>query len=404
MKTAVWVFLFLALASFARAEDDVWIKLIGSGKNTISVPERAATTRLVNLQDLLLATDAEAVSWTDITTNGGTVFRSYVRGLSQFPSPLIKGEAYILQGPRRKILELHSNPQIVAGQKLIAFVSDRQSKTATKVSRLHLMNEDGSEQRAMFPYDDLNQLDPTWDPTGEFVYWAQQEVQGDNRMFSIFRARPDGTGMLRMTNTNPDGSFNGVASPNSLPRLSWDGKYLFYVKLRVSGFSIIEGDLIRQHLEGAKEVVNLTPDTLGSDDETPVPSPDAKYVFFTSNRGGSYQVWRMDWDGTNLVQLTTNPISSGVSDVSSQAVLFVGPVSGVPKIFLMDITGSNQHAITTESYYQDTGTFIKARPNRICFESNESSNLEIYTMKDDGSRKSRLTFNSGKDVSASMQP
>jgi Tol biopolymer transport system component/DNA-binding winged helix-turn-helix (wHTH) protein len=33
-------------------------------------------------------------------------------------------------------------------------------------------------------------------------------------------------------------------------------------------------------------------------------SPDGRYVFFTSNRTGSNQVWRMNSDGTNQVQLT----------------------------------------------------------------------------------------------------
>jgi Tol biopolymer transport system component/DNA-binding winged helix-turn-helix (wHTH) protein len=33
-------------------------------------------------------------------------------------------------------------------------------------------------------------------------------------------------------------------------------------------------------------------------------SPDSRYIFFTSNRSGSSQVWRMNVDGTNQVQLT----------------------------------------------------------------------------------------------------
>jgi Tol biopolymer transport system component/DNA-binding winged helix-turn-helix (wHTH) protein len=39
-------------------------------------------------------------------------------------------------------------------------------------------------------------------------------------------------------------------------------------------------------------------------DTHPRMSPDGRYVFFTSNRSGSTQVWRMNVDGTNQVQLT----------------------------------------------------------------------------------------------------
>ena len=34
-------------------------------------------------------------------------------------------------------------------------------------------------------------------------------------------------------------------------------------------------------------------------------SPDGRYIFFTSDRGGSFNIWRVDSDGGNLKQLTT---------------------------------------------------------------------------------------------------
>ena len=37
---------------------------------------------------------------------------------------------------------------------------------------------------------------------------------------------------------------------------------------------------------------------------SPRVSPDGRYIFFTSNRSGANQVWRMDTDGSNQVQVT----------------------------------------------------------------------------------------------------
>src|SRR5262249_5682531 len=37
---------------------------------------------------------------------------------------------------------------------------------------------------------------------------------------------------------------------------------------------------------------------------SPRTSPDGRYIFFTSNRGGSNQIWRMNSDGSNHTQLT----------------------------------------------------------------------------------------------------
>lgn len=37
----------------------------------------------------------------------------------------------------------------------------------------------------------------------------------------------------------------------------------------------------------------------------PQASPDERFIFFTSNRSGANQVWRMNFDGTNQIQITT---------------------------------------------------------------------------------------------------
>jgi Tol biopolymer transport system component/DNA-binding winged helix-turn-helix (wHTH) protein len=39
-------------------------------------------------------------------------------------------------------------------------------------------------------------------------------------------------------------------------------------------------------------------------DYVPIPSPDGRFIYFTSNRTGSNQVWRMNTDGSNQIQIT----------------------------------------------------------------------------------------------------
>ena len=41
-------------------------------------------------------------------------------------------------------------------------------------------------------------------------------------------------------------------------------------------------------------------------DFVPYAAPDGKYIYFTSNRTGANQIWRMDADGTNQTQITKN--------------------------------------------------------------------------------------------------
>src|SRR5213596_157448 len=42
----------------------------------------------------------------------------------------------------------------------------------------------------------------------------------------------------------------------------------------------------------------------------PAVSPDNRFIAFHSNRSGLFQVWRMDRDGSNPIQLTNGPTES----------------------------------------------------------------------------------------------
>jgi Tol biopolymer transport system component len=42
-------------------------------------------------------------------------------------------------------------------------------------------------------------------------------------------------------------------------------------------------------------------------DSTPAITPDNRYIVFMSNRTGSFQIWRMDLDGSNQIQITDGP-------------------------------------------------------------------------------------------------
>ncbi len=44
--------------------------------------------------------------------------------------------------------------------------------------------------------------------------------------------------------------------------------------------------------------------TFEGEDRNPVPAPDGRHVYFLSERSGTYNVWKMDTDGRNPVQLT----------------------------------------------------------------------------------------------------
>jgi WD40 repeat protein len=63
----------------------------------------------------------------------------------------------------------------------------------------------------------------------------------------------------------------------------------------------IDGDIWTINRDGGEQR-QLTNNSFK--DFYPRVSPDGRYIFFTSNRSGSHQVWRMNIDGSNQIQLT----------------------------------------------------------------------------------------------------
>lgn len=91
-------------------------------------------------------------------------------------------------------------------------------------------------------------------------------------------------------------------SPSYLHGWSPDGKYLVYTGERGGEF-----DIYRAAVEGGEEV-RLT-DARGLDDG-PEYAPDGRFIYFNSARTGRMQLWRMKPDGTGQEQLTSDEFNN----------------------------------------------------------------------------------------------
>ena len=87
-----------------------------------------------------------------------------------------------------------------------------------------------------------------------------------------------------------------------------DGKYLIYTAERNGDF-----DIYKIPAAGGEEV-NLTR-TKGLDDGSEF-SPDGKFIYFNSTRGGSMQLWRMKPDGSSQEQVTNDEYNNWFPHIS----------------------------------------------------------------------------------------
>jgi Tol biopolymer transport system component len=100
----------------------------------------------------------------------------------------------------------------------------------------------------------------------------------------VWVARADGTNVRLITPKAPS-YFHGW---------SHDGRFLAFVAERGDG----KYELYRVPSEGGTEE-RLT--TAGGYDDGPEYSPDGRWIYFNSNRGGRWNVWRMPPDGAGAL-------------------------------------------------------------------------------------------------------
>ncbi len=69
-------------------------------------------------------------------------------------------------------------------------------------------------------------------------------------------------------------------------------------------------------------------------------SPDGKHIAFVSGRGGDWEIWISDSDGTNLVRMSDDKSSSAGTpqwSPDSQKLVFESRLSGHPELYIVDI-------------------------------------------------------------------
>jgi Tol biopolymer transport system component len=118
---------------------------------------------------------------------------------------------------------------------------------------------------------------------------------------------------------------------------------------------------------------------------------------------GSCEIYLMNADGSNQVNLTNTPgndFSPSISPNGSK-IAFYSNRDGNNEIYVMNIDGSNQTRLTNNSASDNEPSF---GPNgKIVFHSfRDGAGGEIYIMNDDGSNQTRLTNNTVGDFRASI--
>ncbi len=155
--------------------------------------------------------------------------------------------------------------------------------------------------------------------------------------------------------------------------------------------------------EDGSNLVNLTQNP-GADD-SPVWSPDGTKIAFVSDRDGNTQIYVMDADGANPIKVTQSLTQYQqnyfpVWSPDGSKIAFMG--SPRDSLNVVNADGSNQIILSDMSY--DSNPVWSPDGAKILFESYRDFNKEIYVMNADGSNPVNLTQHTLRDLGPAWSP
>ena len=160
-------------------------------------------------------------------------------------------------------------------------------------------------------------------------------------------------------------------------------------------------------------VGGATPSILTDDsgnDDAPSWSPDAAHIAFESDRTGTSQIWLV-----NVGTTTVSQVTNGTTTLNAQPawkpdgarIIFFSDRNGPGDIYEIDTDGSNEVQITTDPA-SDFSPRYSPDGMRVVFVSNREITFgqiyEVWTMNPDGSQKTKLTDMAGQNQEPAWTP
>jgi Tol biopolymer transport system component len=223
---------------------------------------------------------------------------------------------------------------------------------------------DGTQRAVLFTDPERSVLAPVWSRQGDRIAFGFgrffQTVLGDARA-DVAVVDANGTGLQVLT----DGSGN-VGFPDWSP----DGRSIVYRQADAGKNGLFILDV---------QTRAVRPLTSGGHENFPSWSPNGDRIAFTSDRGGDYEIYSIEPDGTDLRQLTHSPgndahnawspdgewiaFTSARGGFKDETALHPGNPQAYGDIYVMRADGSDVRIVTDNPYEEGTPAWFAIAPN-----------------------------------------
>ena len=128
-------------------------------------------------------------------------------------------------------------------------------------------------------------------------------------------------------------------------------------------------------------------------------------IAFQTQRTGNFEIFLMNPDGTNLVNISNNPAIDANPhwSLDGTKIAFDSTRDGDTEIYVMNANGTNQTRLTFSALIDGSPSF-SPDGTKIVFQSRRTGNFEIFVMNADGTNQTQLTNAAGNDLHPSFSP
>jgi serine/threonine-protein kinase len=244
---------------------------------------------------------------------------------------------------------------------------------------------DGSD-RTMLTESGFNNHGPRWSPDGKQIVF-----RGDapGAKAAIFLANADGSGEVQMLT---DGTSNDTE-----PAWSPDGSQIVFASDREGTY-----DIYIMNADGS-DVHRIT--FGGSAERSPNWSPDGNSIVYVSNEKGGNDIYVILVDGREQTRLTENVVTdyNPIWSPDGSKIVYISEARGNPDIWIMNADGSDVTQLTTD-LAADLVPGWSPDGDKILFISKRQGNGDLWVMNVDGSNQEALTFTEDDESEAVWQP
>ncbi len=120
---------------------------------------------------------------------------------------------------------------------------------------------------------------------------------------------------------------------------------------------------------------------------------DGGQILFSSRRTGTFEIYRMNLDGSQEEQLTTDPTTGAYAPALSPdggTIVFANYVAGVQSIWAMDRDGGNPRALTDQTS-NEWDPVWSPDGSQIAFASDRTGSRQLFIIDADGSNPRQIT-------------